>query len=125
MKEFLLGIDIGTSSCKTIVIDTDGKVVDSARYEYSIACPQYGWAEQNPEDWYQAFRHGLREICAKHPEIPKRISAIGVTGQMIGLTLLDKAGQVIRPAIIWMDQRCLPQVDYLKAHLKRQSRGLL
>ena len=114
MKEYLLGIDIGTSSCKTIVIDTDGKVIDSARYEYDIVCPQYGWAEQNPEDWYQAFRQGLSEIFDKHPEIAKQISAIGVTGQMIGLTLLDKSAQVIRPAIIWMDQRCLPQVEYLK-----------
>jgi xylulokinase len=118
MKEFLLGIDIGTSSCKTIVIDTDGKVVDSARHEYGISCPQYGWAEQNPEDWYQAFQQGLTEILDRHPEIAKWISAIGVTGQMIGLTLLDKEGNVIRPAIIWMDQRCLPQVDYLKAHFE-------
>ena len=62
MKEYILGIDIGTSSCKTIVIDTDGNVVDSARYEYGISCPQYGWAEQNPEDWYQAFRQGLQEF---------------------------------------------------------------
>ena len=114
MKEYLLGIDIGTSSCKTIVIDTDGRVIDSARYSYEISCPQYGWAEQNPEDWYQAFRQGLAEIFDKHPEIPKQISAIGVTGQMIGLTLLDQAARVIRPAIIWMDQRCLPQVEYLK-----------
>jgi len=118
MKDYILGIDIGTSSCKTIVIDTDGKVVDSARYEYEISCPQYGWAEQNPEDWYQAFRQGLTEIFGKHPGIAKNISAIGVTGQMIGLTLLDKEGQVIRPAIIWMDQRCLPQVDYLKTHFE-------
>ncbi len=118
MKDYILGIDIGTSSCKTIVINTDGKVVDSARYEYSISCPQYGWAEQNPEDWYQAFQQGLTEIFAKHPGIAKNLSAIGVTGQMIGLTLLDKEGQVIRPAIIWMDQRCLPQVDYLKTHFE-------
>jgi xylulokinase len=118
MKNYILGIDIGTSSCKTIVIDTDGNVVDSARYEYGISCPQYGWAEQNPEDWYQAFRWGLQEIFSKHPNIAKKISAIGVTGQMIGLTLLDKEGSVIRPAIIWMDQRCLPQVDYLKEHFE-------
>ncbi|GAK56936.1 hypothetical protein U27_03900 [Candidatus Vecturithrix granuli] len=118
MREYLLGIDVGTSSCKTIVIDTDGRVIASARYSYEITCPQYGWAEQNPEDWYQAFRQGLAEIFSKHPEIPKQISAIGVTGQMIGLTLLDKSAQIIRPAIIWMDQRCLPQVEYLKKHFE-------
>lgn len=118
MKEYLLGIDIGTSSCKTIVIDTEGRVIDSARYGYEIACPQYGWAEQNPEDWYQAFRQGLAEIVNKHPDIAKHISAVGVTGQMIGLTLVDKSARVLRPAIIWMDQRCLPQVEYLKAHFE-------
>ena len=58
-------------------------VIDSARYSYEMSCPQYGWAEQNPEDWYQAFRQGLAEIFDKHPEIAKQISAIGVTGQMI------------------------------------------
>ena len=77
-----------------------------------------GWAEQNPEDWFNAFQSGLKDILARHPDAVKRISAIGVTGQMIGLTILDKSGSVVRPAIIWMDQRCLPQVDRLKKDFK-------
>lgn len=90
MPEYILGIDVGTSSCKTILIDSLGNVIDSARYEYSISSPKYGWAEQNPEDWYQAFKSGLSDIQVRHPDISSKISAIGVTGQMIGLTILKK-----------------------------------
>ena len=114
MGDLVLGIDVGTSSCKTLVVDSEGPVLDSARYEYPVNSPRYGWAEQNPEDWFNAFRSGLKDILERHPDAAKRISAIGVTGQMIGLTILDSAGSVVRPAIIWMDQRCLPQVEFLK-----------
>jgi xylulokinase len=110
----LLGIDVGTSSCKTILIDAQGSVIDSARHTYEVRSPRYGWAEQDPEDWFEAFRRGLEEIRARQPEALSRIRAIGVTGQMIGMAVLDRQGRVIRPAIIWIDQRCLPQVEYLK-----------
>ena len=118
MGDLVLGIDVGTSSCKTLVVASEGSVLDSARYEYPVNSPRYGWAEQNPEDWFNAFQRGLKDILARHPDAAKRISAIGVTGQMIGLTILDKSGSVVRPAIIWMDQRCLPQVDRLKKDFK-------
>src|SRR5512137_2960557 len=118
MGDLVLGIDVGTSSCKTLVVDSEGPVLDSARYEYAVHSPRYGWAEQDPEDWFNAFRNGLKDILARHPDAAKRISAIGVTGQMIGLTILDKSGSVVRPAIIWMDQRCLPQVEFLKKDFK-------
>ena len=118
MGDLVLGIDVGTSSCKTLVVESDGPVIDSARYEYAVHSPRYGWAEQDPEDWFNAFRSGLKDILERHPDAAKRISAIGVTGQMIGLTILDKSGSVVRPAIIWMDQRCLPQVDFLKKDFK-------
>ena len=118
MGDLVLGIDVGTSSCKTLVLDSEGPVLDSARYEYAVHSPRYGWAEQDPEDWFTAFRRGLADILGRHPEAARRISAVGVTGQMIGLTILDSAGCVVRPAIIWMDQRCLPQVDFLKRNFE-------
>ena len=119
MGNLVLGIDVGTSSCKTLVVDSEGPVLDSARHEYTVNSPRYGWAEQNPEDWFGAFQRGLKDILDRHPDAAARISAIGVTGQMIGLTVLDKAGCIVRPAIIWMDQRCLPQVDFLRKNLEK------
>jgi xylulokinase len=101
------------------VIDSLGKVIDSARYEYPIISEQYGWAEQNPEDWYQAFKSGFKDILERNPDIYKDIAAIGLTGQMISLTLLDRDCNVIHPAILWMDQRCLPQVNYLNKNYKK------
>lgn len=114
-EELLLGIDIGTSSCKTILVDAAGGVQASARREYPIHSPRYGWAEQEPEDWFEALRGGLREIGERRPGILRRVAAVGVTGQMIGLVAADAEGRVLRPAIIWMDQRCLPQVERLQA----------
>jgi xylulokinase len=118
MKDLVLGIDVGTSSCKTILIDAAGAVIDSARHEYGVRSSRYGWAEQDPEDWFQAFRWGLGEILERNPDAGRRVCAVGVTGQMIGLTILDYDARVVRPAIIWMDQRCLPQVDFLKKNFE-------
>jgi xylulokinase len=122
MKELALGIDVGTSSCKTILIDAAGAVIDSARREYSVHSSRYGWAEQDPEDWFQAFRQGLAEIMERTPDAGRRVCAVGVTGQMIGLTILDREKRVVRPAIIWMDQRCLPQVEFLKKNFEKLIR---
>lgn len=119
MGNYILGIDVGTSGCKTVVIDDKGIFIDSSRYEYPITSSQYGWAEQNPEDWYQAFKSGLKEIITRNPDIKKDIAAIGLTGQMVSLNLLDKDCKVIHPTIIWMDQRCLPQVNYLDKNYKK------
>src|SRR5271157_1572830 len=124
MKELVLGIDVGTSSCKTLFIDATGAVVDSARHEYGVHSAHYGWAEQDPEDWFQAFRRGLGEILERNPDAGRRVCAASVTGQMIGLTILDREGRVIRPAIIWMDQRCLPQVDFLKKNFEALIRRI-
>ncbi|MGO9308833.1 MAG: xylulokinase [Spirochaetia bacterium] len=124
MKELVLGIDVGTSSCKTILIDAAGTVIDSARHEYGVRSSQYGWAEQDPEDWFRAFRRGLAEILERNPDAGRRVCAAGVTGQMIGLTILDREGSVVRPAIIWMDQRCLPQVEFLKKNFEAMIRRI-
>jgi xylulokinase len=94
----LLGIDIGTSGCKALLIDETGKVLASASADYPLSTPQPLWSEQNPEDWYVGVQKCLQAIKV-------RPDAIGLTGQMHGAVFLDANDQVIRPAILWNDQR--------------------
>ena len=106
-KRLLIGLDIGTSGAKCLAADEDGTVLASSVQEYPLYTPKPGWAEQHPEDWWQAVRKGLAEIL---PRIPKEdIAGIAFSGQMHGLVALDKDGQVIRPAYLWCDQRSEPQ----------------
>ncbi|MBR2354153.1 MAG: xylulokinase [Clostridia bacterium] len=103
MKEYLIGIDVGTSGTKSVLFDTDGNAIASATAEYPMAQPENGWAEQNPEDWWEAAKITLTEITAEAKD--GRIVGLGLSGQMHSLVLLDKDDRVIRPAILWCDQR--------------------
>ena len=102
---FLLGIDIGTSGTKTVLFDEQGNGLASYTGEYGMAQPQNGWAEQQPEDWWQAVVDGIRAVLQKSGVDAAAIAGIGLSGQMHGMTLLDKEDRVLRPAIIWCDQR--------------------
>jgi xylulokinase len=95
----LIGIDIGTSGCKVLMIDETGKVLKQASAEYPLSSPKPLWSEQNPEDWWTGVQSCLAAIGENHPD------AIGVTGQMHGSVFLDAHDNVIRPAILWNDQR--------------------
>jgi len=95
----LLGIDVGTSGCKALLIDETGQVLRSASAEYPLSVPKPLWSEQNPADWWAGVQSCLREIGEPHPD------AIGLTGQMHGAVFLDEDDEVIRPAILWNDQR--------------------
>src|SRR4051794_33985828 len=97
MGEELVGIDVGTTAVKAIRISETGEVLVKAEREYPLSIPQPGWAEQDPEDWWRATESALDEIGRDAP--------IGLTGQMHGLVLLDSADRVLRPAILWNDQR--------------------
>jgi len=108
---FFIGIDVGTSGTKTLLIDAYGKVVASATFEYPLYQPQIGWAEQNPEDWWDASVKGIRSVLEKSKVDPKEVKAVGLTGQMHGLVMLDKNYNVIRPSIIWCDQRTAKECD--------------
>jgi xylulokinase len=101
----LAGVDIGTTSCKAVVIDEAGRVVAQAVRNYELSTPQPGWAEQNPEDWVGAARSCIQEVGAH--------DAIGFTGQMHGATFLDTNGTIIRPAILWNDARTKKQVELM------------
>jgi xylulokinase len=97
----LVGIDVGTTATKGVAIAPDGTVLHVAETAYPLAIPRPGWAEQDPEDWWSASRAVLAELHATVGEP----AAIGLTGQMHGLVCLDAHGRVLRPAILWNDQR--------------------
>lgn len=101
--KYLVGIDIGTSGTKSALFDLDGNVIASATAEYLLHQPQNGWAEQDPEDWWQAVKTTLSAITAKAGD--GEICGVGLSGQMHGLVMLDENHRVIRNAILWCDGR--------------------
>ncbi|SDT09522.1 xylulokinase [Microlunatus soli] len=104
-----MGIDAGTSACKVVVISEDGRVVAEATRDYPLQVPRPGWAEQDPEDWWQATDAAVSDVVGRVD--PQRIAGIGLCGQMHGLTALDEHGEVLIPAILWNDQRCATECD--------------
>lgn len=102
---YLLGIDIGTSGTKTVLFDTSGKSIASATEEYSLYQPEIGWAEQEPEDWWNAVCITSKKVIAKSGVDPADIKGIGLSGQMHGLVIMDENDRVLRKSIIWCDQR--------------------
>ncbi|MDC8832302.1 xylulokinase [Alteromonas gilva] len=108
-----IGIDLGTSGVKTILTDESGNVVDSASSSLSVSMPQALWSEQDPNDWWAATCDTLDSLKKRNDLAP--VKAIGLAGQMHGATLLDKTGQVLRPAILWNDGRSEAQCKSLEA----------
>ena len=101
---YYLGIDVGTSGTKALVMDEKGRVVRTATEAYVVDMPQNGWAEQHPAIWWDATVKVLQNVLS-NAEYKDNIKAVGLTGQMHGLVMLDKNGEVIRPALLWCDQR--------------------
>lgn len=108
---YYIGIDLGTSAAKLLLMDEKGEIVNVVTKEYPIEFPQPGWSQQNPEDWKKAMEEGIPELIAGIDA--SKIAGIGSGGQMHGLVVLDENDQVIRPAILWNDGRTAAQVDYL------------
>src|SRR5262245_54908731 len=102
---YLIGIDVGTSGTKTILVDQAGNVKARATAEYPLYTPKPLWSEQNPEDWWQATCQTVREVLSKSSVAATEIAGIGLSGQMHGSVFLDESHQVIRPALLWNDQR--------------------
>lgn len=103
--KYLLGIDIGTSGTKTVLFDTKGNSIANFTVEYPLYQPKIGWAEQDPEDWWNAVCESSNAVIDKSGVNPSDISGIGLSGQMHGLVLLDENNRVLRKSIIWCDQR--------------------
>ena len=101
----LLGVDIGTTGAKALIIGDDGRVRGSGVAEYPFATPRPGWVEQDPEAWWQGAVRSIREAFVSASARPGEIAAVGLSGQMHSMVLLDKSGGVLRPAILWNDQR--------------------
>ncbi|MEM2928607.1 MAG: FGGY family carbohydrate kinase, partial [Nitrososphaerota archaeon] len=91
-KEYIIGADIGTTGCKTIILDDDGNLIDGKVEYYQTNQPKYGWAEQNPEDWYNAFKKTVRHLLRKNKIRKDRIIGIGLDGMMNSPVFLDNSG---------------------------------
>ena len=112
-----IGVDLGTSAVKLLLMNEQGEIQKITSREYPLSFPQPGWSEQNPYDWYEQTIDGLKELlseCDKH-----QVAGISFGGQMHGLVVLDAQDCVIRPAILWNDGRTIPQVDYLNETIGR------
>lgn len=108
---YYIGVDLGTSAVKLILMQEDGKVVKSVSKEYPLSFPKPGWSEQNPYDWYEKSAEGIRELAADIDR--QQVAGISFGGQMHGLVILDEDDNVIRPAILWNDGRTTKECDYL------------
>lgn len=106
-----IGIDLGTSSVKLLLLSRQGQIINTVSRSYPIEFPHPGWSQQNPEDWWNAILDGMPALLKDID--PARIGGIGVAGQMHGLVALDKDNQVIRPAILWNDGRTAEETVYL------------
>lgn len=109
-----LGIDIGTSGTKTLAIRETGEILASASAEYPCSYPRPGWSEQHPDLWWDATCKTIREVLHRASLRPDEISGIGLSGQMHGSVFLDAHGQVVRPALLWNDQRTQAECDEIE-----------
>jgi xylulokinase len=117
---YLLGIDVGTTGVKTILVDTRGRVMARATVEYPLYSPQPGWSEQEPDDWWQGTVESIRQVLAASGVKPERIAGIGLSGQMHGSVFLDSGGKVIRRALLWNDQRTVEQCAWITEKVGRK-----
>ena len=114
-----IGIDLGTSAVKLLLMDEAGSIKNIVTKEYPLEFPQPGWSQQAPQDWHKAVMEGIPELLAGSD--PADVAGIGCGGQMHGLVVLDKDDNVIRPAILWNDGRTAKQVDYLNNVIGKQK----
>ena len=118
-----IGIDLGTSATKLLLMDEAGNIQNVVSKEYPLEFPQPGWSQQNPDDWRKAVLEGIPELLQGFDG--KDVAGIGCGGQMHGLVILDEADRVIRPAILWNDGRTAKQVDYLNNTIGKEKLSAL
>ncbi|HZD58813.1 MAG TPA: FGGY family carbohydrate kinase, partial [Anaerolineales bacterium] len=119
----LMGVDLGTSGIKALLLEPEGDVLGLAAKEYPLEMPHAGWAEQNPEAWYQAAIETMGAALAQAGASGGEVAAIGFSGQMHGTVCLDNHGRVLRPAIVWPDQRSQHQVGRLRREVGDERLG--
>jgi xylulokinase len=118
MPARVLGIDVGTGGTRALIVGDDGRIIASATEEHeAFASPKIGWAEQRPEDWWRAAGIAVRKALAQANLTGDQISCVGFSGQMHGAVMLDAAGDVVRPALIWCDVRTEKQCQELNERI--------
>ena len=118
-RMLLIGVDLGTSAVKLLLMDEEGTIRNIVSREYPLYFPHPGWSEQNPEDWYAQAMEGIRKLTENFDK--SEVAGIGFGGQMHGLVALDKNDRVIRPAILWNDGRTSEETDYLNQEIGREK----
>lgn len=119
---YVLSLDVGTSATKTILVNEAGEVIAKATKEYDFIVPKPGWAESDPEMWWNAAVETIKKVMEKSKIDPGEVAAIGLSGQMHTLVPLDKNGKVIRNAIMWNDQRVAKQCEYVHEKVGGEER---
>lgn len=114
-----IGVDLGTSAVKLLLMDETGAIKNMVSKEYPLSFPNPGWSEQNPEDWYEKTMEGLKELVADFEK--DKIAGISFGGQMHGLVTLDEKDQVIRPAILWNDSRSTKETNYFNEVVGKET----
>jgi len=113
MADYVLGIDVGTTGTKAVLVETTGRVAARATHEYPLHTPRPGWAEQDPEDWWRATVAAVRDVIAASGAQPDEIRGLGLSGQQHGAVFLDAQGKVLHESIIWCDQRTARQCQWI------------
>lgn len=114
-----IGIDVGTSSVKALLVDESGVVIKKATPEYDFSTPKSLWAEANPSDWWEATQNAIKTLLGNMDS--SQIGGIGLTGQMHGMVVLDKGGNVLRPCIMWNDQRSHVECNEITNRIGREK----
>ena len=117
--KYYIGVDLGTSAVKLLLMDQNGTVINIVSREYPLYFPHPGWSEQKPEDWWEQTKEGIRQLVESVDK--KQVAGISFGGQMHGLVILDEEDQVIRPAILWNDGRTGNQTDYLNQEIGKET----
>jgi xylulokinase len=113
MAEYVLGIDVGTTGTKAVLVDAAGQVVARATYEYPLHTPRPGWAEQEPADWWRATVNAIQEVLGPSGVSAEEVRGVGLSGQQHGSVFLDGEGNVLREALLWCDQRTEAQCEWI------------
>ena len=116
---YYIGIDLGTSAVKLLLMDSNGEIKNIVSKEYPLYFPHPGWSEQNPVDWWKQAMAGLKELLAEFDKT--KVAGISFGGQMHGLVTLDENDHVIRPAILWNDGRTGAETEYLNIVIGKEK----
>ncbi len=117
---YFLGIDVSTTATKALLVNSGGQVVAVSATEYPFETPRPLWSEQHPSLWWNGAQKSIRAVLEQSGIDPAQVGGVGLTGQMHGLVLLDEAGEVLRPSILWNDQRTQAQCDEIHARIGRE-----